>query len=322
MYPRLKDGVSMGTFSYEEDPQTRFYVENENQDMFEITYPLYCELSDADGTHPLQVTQRVLKQLKKDKILTTSRWEFVGHRGRFLLFALGNGVKKYRPLCRLVNRLLPFVSVLMLLAALAFRHKAMLAGDNRFSLPGLLLLLAVSLGIHESGHLIAGIAYGQLFSEIGVLFWGPFPIGAYVLRASEGELPREKNLQLYLAGIQMNLIFAGFLILSSAASIFCAGTFYTIAQINLLMAFINLLPADSLDGSHVLGTLLGIKDLKTGARQFMSSKEYRHRLFHARAKGCRQILAFLLYFVATAAIRILVACDFLCVLLYIILLLM
>lgn len=84
----------MGTFSYKEDPQTRFYVENADQNMFEITYPLYCELAETDGTHPLRVTQGVLRQLKKDKIITTSRWEFEGRRGRFILFAIGNRAKK------------------------------------------------------------------------------------------------------------------------------------------------------------------------------------------------------------------------------------
>lgn len=311
----------MGTFSYKEDPQTRYYVENADQDMFEISYALYCVLSDANGTHPLQITQRVLRQLKKGRILTTSRWEFEGRRGRFILFAIGNRANKYRGLCRLANRVLPAVSILMFFAALAFRRKAMQVGGEQLSLPGMIFLLLVSIGIHESGHLIAGISYGNIFSEAGFLFCGPFPVSVYVLRKGEGKLPRGKNLQLYLAGIQMNLIFAGFLTLFSAAGIFCAGTFCTVAQINFWMAFINLLPADSFDGSCVLSTLLGIEDLDAGARQFINSKKYRRSLLHAGAKGRWQILSFLLHFAANTAVHIFVVFDLLCILIYVILLL-
>lgn len=311
----------MGTFSYKEDPQTRFYVENVDQNMFEITYPLYCELAETDGTHPLRVTQGVLRQLKKDKIITTSRWEFEGRRGRFILFAIGNRAKKYRGLCRLASRILPVISMLMFFAALAFRRKAMQVGGEQLSLPGMIFLLLVSIGIHEIGHLIVGIAHGEAFSEAGFLFWGPLPISAYVLREGKRKLPRGKNLQLYLAGIQMNLIFAGFLTLFSAAGIFCAGTFCTVAQINFWMAFINLLPADSFDGSCVLSTLLGIEDLDAGARQFINSKKYRRSLLHAGAKGRWQILSFLLHFAANTAVHIFVVFDLLCILIYVILLL-
>ena len=118
MHPRLREGVSMGTFSYAGQSGQHYYVENDRQEMFELSYPLYCELARADGTCHLRITKRVLRSLQARRILTTSRWQFQGIRGQLTLVAFGRRARPPRRLCRVLNRALVLAFLPVLLAGL------------------------------------------------------------------------------------------------------------------------------------------------------------------------------------------------------------
>ena len=89
MHPRLRDGVSIGTFRYKDSPEKHYFVENENEDQFEVSYRIYKDQVEADGTHPFHISKSVLRQMKKDKILTTNRYVFDGIISRFVLLPFG-----------------------------------------------------------------------------------------------------------------------------------------------------------------------------------------------------------------------------------------
>ena len=55
MYPMLKEGITIGTFSYEGSDETHYFVENGEGEEFEIRYELYRALVHADGTKPLRL---------------------------------------------------------------------------------------------------------------------------------------------------------------------------------------------------------------------------------------------------------------------------
>lgn len=55
MYPMLKEGITIGAFSYEGSDETHYFVENGKGGEFEISYALYKALVHADGTKPLRL---------------------------------------------------------------------------------------------------------------------------------------------------------------------------------------------------------------------------------------------------------------------------
>ena len=88
------------------------------------------------------------------------------------LLTFGEGVRKARPLCRLLNAVLPAGSVLTFLTGAAFLFR-----QNSDRVPvdncNILLYYAVvvaSLIMHEAAHLIAAVAFGYPVSEAGVIF--------------------------------------------------------------------------------------------------------------------------------------------------------
>ena len=118
MYPMLKEGITIGAFSYEGSDETHYFVENGKGGEFEISYALYKALVHADGTKPLRLRhcggKKTVEELKRLGIIRTSR--FVSDDdlfNRFILFPIGSRARKYRPLCVLVNQLLPFLSIIV-----------------------------------------------------------------------------------------------------------------------------------------------------------------------------------------------------------------
>lgn len=317
MHPRLKDGVSMGTFSYAGQTQEHYYVENEKGKMFEVSYSLYCELWGADGTHPLRVTKRVLNRLKRREIITTSRWQFEGVCGRFTLFPVGCRVKKFKPLCRILNRMLPFAALLVFLSSLILKKGGYLLNTEDIHYLLFFVFVLISSVLHETGHLIAAISYDQEISEIGLSLIGPFLTGAYVARIANNRLSQRQAIQLYLAGVEMNLLYSGILLFMSVVNNTYANTFHLLSGVNIFQIFINLLPANSLDGYFALGVLLGIEDLNGSSKRFLSSKKYRHQIFHMGTKGYFYAVLFLVCRISNAVVKILVLFDFLCISIFI-----
>ena len=78
MYPMLKEGITIGTFSYEGSDEIHYFVENGEGREFEISYELYKALVHADGTKPLRLRhcggKKTVEELKRLGIIRTSRF--------------------------------------------------------------------------------------------------------------------------------------------------------------------------------------------------------------------------------------------------------
>ena len=99
------------------------------------------------------------------------------------LLTFGKGVRKARPLCRLLNAALPAGSVLTFLigAALLFWQNSDRVPVDNYSLLLFYALVIVSMFMHEAAHLIAAVAFGYPVSEAGVIFYLKiFPSCLYV----------------------------------------------------------------------------------------------------------------------------------------------
>lgn len=139
--------------------------------------------------------------------------------------------------------------------------------DSSYMLLGQLVGLLVGCICHEAGHSIAGLAYGARVLEAGCLIQHGLP-GAYVL-LDDSHVKRLPKVQIYAGGVEANFFIAGIaLVLATICSSFY-GFFFGVAFDNLLLGLINLTFIDSLDGMHIIETLLGYKPLEIIKRKAM-----------------------------------------------------
>ena len=126
------------------------------------------------------------------------------------LVTFGEGVRKARPLCRLLNAVLQVGSVLTFLTGAAFLFR-----QNSDRVPvdncNILLYYAVvvaSLIMHEAAHLIAAVAFGYPVSEAGVIFFLKIlPACLYIGHGRKKNATKGEEIQLALAGIACIALF-------------------------------------------------------------------------------------------------------------------
>lgn len=137
-----------------------------------------------------------------------------------------------------------------------------------YMLLGYVFAIAIGLTMHELSHAMACLCYGGNFFEAGVT-WQKFYHGAYVLIDKSGIDSKLKRVQVDVAGVEMNLMLTGiFLVLSTVIEVL-SGFFLYAAMINGILAVFNLAFIDGLDGSSVVGELLGLPDGVDGAKNFL-----------------------------------------------------
>lgn len=155
--------------------------------------------------------------------------------------------------------------------------------DTSYMLLGQLFGLLLGCICHEAGHACAGLACGARFLEAGVLLQHGFP-GAYVL-LGDSNVKRMHKVQIHAAGVEANFLIAGsaLIIASLFPSLF--GFFFGVAFNNLFLGLINLMLIDSLDGIHIIETLLGYHPL-----DIIKDKEMRDSLKKEGAPGILELI--------------------------------
>lgn len=296
MYPMIKDGVSLGTFSYEGSKDTHYYVENAKGEMFEVGKSLYNSLLEADGTKPLNLPHEgrmLIPDLRRDDIIQTSR--FVHCKGvlnRFILFPVKSKDYSSNKLLHAFNVFLPILAAIMLIITICLIKYDGSRSGHGFSWPIYFVLVFVSIAVHEIGHAVAGLCNGYTMKEIGVLLFEIMPIGAYVAFEENKTQKMIAKIQFALAGVEMNILTASiFMILSTVChSLYI--TLYAIGIINLLLAAINLLPASGLDGEAALSALCGVDSVYENAKKSFKNRRY---LVHLLCSGMAGYLCLLFF---------------------------
>lgn len=297
MYPMLKEGVSIGSFQYEGSDEIHYYVENREGEEFEISHGLYRALLHADGTQPLKARgcgKNTIKNLKRCGIVRTSRFVGDGLINRFIVCPIGSRAKKYYLACNMMNDMLPTASVLLFIIGVIMKLFTGEPDDYEFYSAIYYGFIILSLAAHEVGHLISGISSHYKFSDAGILLLGIFPIGAYVAHEENEHASQKEKLQLSLAGIEVNLLMAGIFLLASSIGSSMAYTYASVANVNLILAILNLLPAGGLDGETALSALIGVESISEIAKECISNKRQRRQLLRSGAKGyaCICLLGF------------------------------
>ncbi len=309
MHPRLQDGVSIGTFTYQGSADKHYFIETKNKKEFEISYRVYRELMRADGTHPLRISGPLLAQLKKDNILTTKRFIFDGIINRFIVFPIGNRVARFRPVCRFMNAALPFSAALLFPVSVFLKQRYCDSGIGDFNTLIYYLLIFLSLAVHECAHLISGICYGYRFTQTGLLLLGIFPVGAYVAHLEKKKVRRFAQFQFSLAGIESNIFLAAVFLLLSIMPSPLDTTFVMVANINVVLAVLNLLPASGLDGASALSALLGVEDISQCTKLFFTDKRFRMRILKSGKPGYLCVAVFAVNLISSVAAGVLLICD-------------
>lgn len=147
--------------------------------------------------------------------------------------------------------------------------------------------LAIGMIFHELAHAVACLSNknGRLF-EAGIMINGIVP-GAYVLIDNSRIKSRLKKVQIHLAGVEMNLLIAGILLIFmtsirrySSLYEWKIAIFYAVVQ-NVFLALINITFSEGLDGEHVISYLMGgsiVDEAKENIRQLFNHKK-RKRYF-------------------------------------------
>ena len=118
-------------------------------------------------------------------------------------------------------------------------------------------------------------------------------LGAYVMSDDSDVRHRMQRVQIYAAGVETNFLLTGLFLIAAVTFPF-GGYGWTIAALeNLILALINLLPIDGIDGSRILALFLGIRDPYDSAKKVTASKRLRQEI--RACNRCGNDAVFLFY---------------------------
>lgn len=313
MYPVLKEGVSIGTFRYKGSETIHYYAENADGEEFELDHKLWEALLQADGTHPLDLPnngRRMLPQLKRHGLVRTSRFvQDDGLFNRFILFPISNRMQAGRSFFKALNAALPTVAILIFAIGVYVTTSEGEGSGYNFSWWLYYGLIALSLSLHELGHLIAGLAYGYNISDTGILLLGIIPLGAYVAHEDKKDATKAEKIQFALAGVEVNLLIAGICLLLAMQSYQLSLTMLSVANVNVILAGVNLLPASGLDGESALSAACGINSISEVARKWLTNKKRRQKLLRAGLPGYACFCVFSITMISKVILWLLIGLD-------------
>ena len=129
-----------------------------------------------------------------------------------------------------------------------------------------IIILLLSLFLHEISHSVVAIFNNVNVPEIGLmLYWG-IPCAYANLSCIKLQEDKKKRLEIYFSGIKMNFLLAGigllFLSLFKIKSFFLIEIFTFLVLMNLSFIFLNMQFFLKMDGYFIIQELLGVSNLK------------------------------------------------------------
>ena len=180
--------------------------------------------------------------------------------------------------------------------------------DNHMWL-GSIVGLILGIVLHEGAHACACIAYGGKVHGCGLMLWCLLP-GAFVELDTDPVKCSLQKVQIFAAGVEMNLYLTAFFLLLSGCHPMLGSPCFCAACANGMLALMNLTLTFGLDGMHMLSALLGVDDLFSMALEVLTDRKNRRTLrrkgFQGRAalSFCWMGLAMQLFFPLVLAVNI------------------
>ena len=291
MYPILRDDASLGTFHNQGSEEMHYYAKNAAGDRIEINHQTLEALLHADGTHPLDLPvngEAIISELKSKGIIQTSRLSHDDSGdSSFILIPFREHSPKRNKICKLINAVLPFVSILTFALGIYCKATSSLPkGDDSNVFILLISAYLLSTAFHELGHMIAGFAYGYRMTELGVRLYHYVPLTVYVgYEDNMKNTTKKEQLQFTLAGAEGELVFAGIALLVSALYAPLSCTAFVVALMTLGIMIFNLIPMADSDGEETLSLLLNVPSIYNIADEYVAAKGKGKELTHSGPKG-------------------------------------
>jgi len=246
-----------------------FWVRNfvTEQD-FELQSNVYGFLTSLDGdTDPLVAAEewgvdavQCMHFLEEKRLIRKGKKSKLSKSGTSWTVYIPKKKTTKNPFPKIFNLLLLISWCPVLIGGLFYcgLHMERMGGNFGYMLLGLGVSLVVSIPLHEIAHAMACLAYGGRLFEAGILwhFIGP---GAYVMVDISPIKSKRRRMQVYAAGVEMHMLLAGISLAMFPLSYKWSGFFLVSAMTNLLFGVANLTFIHGLDGSQILGELIGAK---------------------------------------------------------------
>lgn len=236
-------------------------------------YSINMGLSRAEINH-------MLAQLREHDLLRYGRPLDIGAGAYYTLWFI-----KRSPLlmavARICNSMLMFSWLPVLVLGILCFIRYLPVVNTDFMLLGNILGIIFGVLFHELGHVFAGLTYGARVFELGIMIDGLLP-GAYVLMDSQRIQSKMKRIQIYLAGVESNALFAGMCLLISCAIPSAGACLLNAAISNTMLILVNITFGSGLDGASALAEILGIDDLIEETKKVFIDSSIREKL---RVKG-------------------------------------
>jgi len=189
------------------------------------------------------------------------------------------------------NSLLMLLWLPVLIAGIVvFRNNVDIIGSE-MAWMGIVIGLAAGIILHEFGHAFAGASYGAKVFEMGLMtMWYVVP-GAYVILDEKNVRKRMKRVQIYAAGVEVNLLLTGIFLILCAIFEDYGGMFLNAAIQNAFLAALNLTLIQGFDGMSIMSELLGTEDASTIAADVIFNSEKKKSLKKHGIAGSTTIAA-------------------------------
>lgn len=214
--------------------------------------------------------------------MTTSRFVKEGIFNCVILLPVGTIDQGLKKAAVRLSKHLTWLALLAFALGCCFRMSLPIQTPGNCHLFGYYILLFLSVCAHELGHFVASVAADCHVTDVGLLALGLVPMGAYVRYCDNEDASIGEHIQLALAGVEMNLLMAGLYLLLSLIGGFFTTTLICAANASVLLALINVLPVQGLDGDKALGSLWEVSSIQEVAKIVIRSKKIRREFMASR----------------------------------------
>lgn len=311
-YPKFDD-YNLDMFEYDGN----MVVYNPSGEAYVLSPDIYNFALQLDGTtDPLSIAgyskkERLenIRELKRTKLVRQSRI-LEKHFGTiyFTLFYKDLN-KRFEGIARIWNTLLILSFFPMLLIGILCYINSFPEFEGNIW-GGLFFGLLIGIVLHEASHAFASLAFGGKLNEIGLLFSNFLP-GAYVHMNIKNIRWRLQRIQVYAAGVEANCFLGGFFLLLASFLPFSA-FFFTAGLENIFLGLLNLCFISGLDGSSIIGELLGSESFVSKTRVILFNREIRRKLMR-KPSGIAILLAACIFGICQIALPLLLIDNYIAI---------
>lgn len=131
----------------------------------------------------------------------------------------------------------------------------------------------------------------------------------YVAHEDMEDATKAEKIQFALAGVEVNLLMAGICLILAMQSYQWSRTMFSVANVNVILAGVNLLPASGLDGESALSAACGINSISEVARKWLTNKKCRKKLLRAGLPGYACFCFFSVTMISKVILWLLIGLD-------------